>query len=92
MLDGNSNSVKDTFRFYEKLESKVKQYILSHSKIDEATYGSKIERYEFYLTAEDMLKYGLVDEIIGHSNQTHDLANAHPTLRPRLSRSRKKSI
>ena len=62
-MEGSVHSVKDTFRFSEKYEEKIKQYILSHTKIDEELY-SKIERYEWWLDADDMLKYGIVDEII----------------------------
>lgn len=62
-VEGTSSQVKDYFAFNEKYEEKIRDYILSHSNITEAEY-QKCERYEWYMTSEDMLKYGLVDEII----------------------------
>ena len=41
---------------------KLKDYILSHCKIDEDMYN-KVERREFWMDADDMLKYGIVDAI-----------------------------
>lgn len=63
-LEGSTTAVRDTFHFNEKYEKKLKDYILTHTKIDDAMY-EKIERQEFWMDAEDMLKYGIVDEIIG---------------------------
>lgn len=62
-LEGTTTAVKDTFHFNEKYEEKVRDYILSHTKIDEKMYH-EIERQEFWMDAEDMLKYGVVDEIL----------------------------
>lgn len=62
-LEGTTTAVKDTFHFNEKYEEKVRDYILSHTKIDEQMYH-EIERQEFWMDAEDMLKYGVVDEIL----------------------------
>lgn len=62
-MEGSLHSVRDTFNFSEVYENKVKEYILSHSKIDEEYY-SKIERKELWLDADEMLRLGVVDEII----------------------------
>lgn len=62
-MSGSSHAVRDTFKFSEKYEEKIKAYILSHTKIDEDMY-KEIERQEFWMDANDMLKYGIVDEII----------------------------
>ena len=62
-LEGNSSSVKDTFNFHQKFEDKIKEYTLSHSKITEAEYNA-MERYEWYMTSDDMLEKGLVDEVL----------------------------
>jgi ATP-dependent Clp protease protease subunit len=62
-VEGTSSQVKDYFEFNLKYEDKIKDFILSHSKITEEEY-QKMERYEWYMTSEDMLKYGLVTEII----------------------------
>lgn len=62
-LEGNSSSVKDTFNFHQKFENKIKEYTLSHSKITEDEYNT-MERYEWYMTSEDMLDKGLVNEVL----------------------------
>lgn len=62
-LAGSAHAVKDTFDFTQHYEEKIKDYILSHSKIDE-DYYEKIERKELWLDADEMLRLGIVDEII----------------------------
>ena len=62
-LEGSASAVRDTFHFNERYEERIKKYILSHSTIDEDTY-SKIERQEFWMDSDDMLKFGIVQEII----------------------------
>ena len=62
-MSGSTHAVRDTFKFSERYEEKIKNYILTHKKIDEKMYA-EIERQEFWMDAEDMLKYGIVDEII----------------------------
>lgn len=63
-FQGNASNVRDQFRFNEEFEQKIKEYTLSHSKISEEEY-EKYSKAEWYMTSEDMLKYGLVDEVIG---------------------------
>ena len=62
-LEGSLSQVKDTYNFSVKYENKIKDFVLSHSNFSEEEY-EKIERTELYLTAEDMLEKGLIDEII----------------------------
>lgn len=62
-LAGNSTSVKDTFLFHQKFEDKIKEYTLSHSNITLEEYNS-MERSEWYMTSDEMLEKGLVDEIL----------------------------
>ena len=63
ILSGTGSQVKDTFNFMEKYEEKIKDYALSHSNITEEEYNV-MDRKEWYMSAEDMLKYNLIDEII----------------------------
>lgn len=63
-LEGNANSVKDQFHFNEKMEEQIRDYTLSHSKITNEDY-ERMDRYEWYMLSDEMLKYGLVDEVIG---------------------------
>jgi ATP-dependent protease ClpP protease subunit len=45
----------------------VKDYVLTHSRISDDEYNLQWRR-EWYLTADELLKYGIVDEIIGVGN------------------------
>lgn len=62
-LQGTTSQIKDYYNFNQKYEEKIKDFILKNSRITEEEY-EKMSRYEWYMTSEDMLKYGLVDEII----------------------------
>lgn len=62
-LEGNTMSVKDHWEFYQSFDRLIKEYILSHSKITEEEY-TEMERHEWYMTSNEMLSKGLVDEVI----------------------------
>lgn len=62
-MEGSAHAVKDTFNFSQHYEEKIKEYILSHTKIDENLY-EKVERKEYWMDADEMLRLGIVDEII----------------------------
>ncbi|MDD4805001.1 MAG: ATP-dependent Clp protease proteolytic subunit [Candidatus Pacebacteria bacterium] len=60
---GACHAIKDQFKFSQRYEDRIKNYIISHSNIDEKLYA-EIERQEFWMDSDDMLKYGIVDMII----------------------------
>ena len=62
-MEGTAHAVKDTFNFSQHYEEKIKDYIITHTNIDEDLY-EKIERKEYWVDADEMLKLGIVDEII----------------------------
>ena len=62
-LGGNTSTVKDTVKFNERVEKTIKDYVLANTKITEDEYRES-ERKEWYLTANDMLEKGMVDEIL----------------------------
>ena len=62
-LSGTMNQVRDTFNFSEHYEKKIHDYVLSHSNIDEKYYD-EIDRKELWVDADEMLRLGIVDEII----------------------------
>lgn len=62
-MEGSAHAVKDTFDFSQHYEEKIKNYILTHTKIDENLYD-KIERKEYWMDADEMKRLGIVDEII----------------------------
>jgi len=55
---------QDQMEFQRKVEERVKQYILSRSKLTEKEYDSKL-RVEWYLFADEAKEKGFVDCIIG---------------------------
>lgn len=62
-MSGSAHSVKDAFNFSQHYEEKIKNYILSHTKIDEDLY-EKVERKEYWMDSDEMMRLGIVDEII----------------------------
>lgn len=56
--------VQDQMRFQQKVDERVKNYVLSHSKISEKEYDDNL-RVEWYLFAEEAKEKGFVDYIIG---------------------------
>lgn len=55
---------QDQMEFNKKVEERVKRYILSHSKLTEEEYDSKL-RVEWYMFADEAKEKGFVDYIIG---------------------------
>lgn len=62
-MEGSAHAVKDTFDFSQHYEDKIKDYIISHTNIDQDFY-SRIERKEYWMDADEMKRVGIVDEII----------------------------
>ncbi len=62
-LEGSSHSVRDTFKFTERYEEYIKDYVLSHTNFTEDFY-KEIERQEYWMTTQDMLDHEIIDIII----------------------------
>lgn len=63
-FSGESLSVEDAMDFNKRIDKKVRAFITSHTKVTEQEY-TEHERKQWFFDAEDMLKYGFVDKIIG---------------------------
>ena len=61
-LGGSSDSVMDNMDSIRKHQDKIKQFILSKTKITEETYQAQY-RKEWNLDSDEMLEYGIIDEI-----------------------------
>lgn len=62
-MEGTAHAVKDTFDFSQRYDEMIKEYIISHTNIDTELYD-KIERKEYWMDAQEMLRLGIVDEIV----------------------------
>lgn len=62
-MGGNTTSVFDTLDFQKAYEKRVKRLVVECTKFTEKEYD-KNYRKELYLDSDDMLKYGVVDEIL----------------------------
>ena len=63
-VSSTSKKAKNTMNFYDRLDERIKQYILSNTKISADLYDEK-EDEEWYLFADtDGLEHGIIDEII----------------------------
>lgn len=63
-IGGESTSVEDVMNFNKSVDDKIRQYVINNTNISEKEYQEH-QRKQWYLTADEMLKFGLVDEIIG---------------------------
>jgi ATP-dependent Clp protease protease subunit len=55
---------QDQMKFQRKIEERVKEYIISRSRLTDSEYDSKL-RVEWYLFADEAKEKGFVDYIIG---------------------------
>lgn len=62
-VGGNMSAVFDTIAFQKKYEEKVKDFVVSNTEFTNEEYD-KNYRVQLYLTSEDMVKFGVVDEIL----------------------------
>ena len=62
-LSGSTNDVNDIQEFNKKVDLTLKNYILENTFISKELY-EKNERSQFYLTAQELFHYGIIDEII----------------------------
>ena len=63
-ISGETLSAEDTMAFNKRINDKIKTFIITHTKISEEEYVQN-ERKQWFLDADDLYKYGFVNEIIG---------------------------
>lgn len=61
--EGSMQAMRQVQAFHNKISRLSKQYILSHTKMTEQFYDDH-QYDEYYMTAEEMLELGIIDEII----------------------------
>lgn len=62
-LEGTASQVKSANNYLTGQEERIKQVFLSRTKINQKTYKKHVDE-DWFFTAEDALKYGLVDKIV----------------------------
>lgn len=62
-FQGTSQQIEQAQQNYKKQIEQMKKYILNNTTIDEKTFN-KNKNKDWYLTSEDLEKYGIVDGII----------------------------
>lgn len=63
-VGGESTSVEDVMNFNKGVDNKIRDYIIANTNITEELYDAH-HRKQWYISAEEMLEYGLINEIIG---------------------------
>lgn len=60
----SSNKVQDQMDFFKKIEARIKDHVLTHTKVTQKMYEKKA-RVEWYMLADEARDLGFVDAIIG---------------------------
>lgn len=63
-VQNSSSKAKDTMKFYENIDERVKRHVLTHTKMAEEYYDSHYDQ-ELYLYADSAKELGAVDLIVG---------------------------
>lgn len=69
---GSSTKVRDQMEFQKRVEKRMKDYIISRSKLTAEEYDSKL-RVEWYLFADEAKEKGFTDYIIGVDCEIDDM-------------------
>lgn len=64
VIINSGTKVKDQMEFQDKIEARIKDYVLERTNVTEQEYDTHL-RQEWYLFADEAKKYGMVDCIIG---------------------------
>lgn len=70
----SSNKSQDTMKYWKMLDDKVRSCIVENSNISAAIYKKK-ERIEWWMMAQEALKYGLIDHIITNFDEVAETPN-----------------
>lgn len=64
VIQNSSSKAKDTMQFFNSMDQRLKEHVLSHTKMTEEFY-EKIYDQEYWIFADDAQSLGIVDKIIG---------------------------
>lgn len=63
---------QDQMEFQKRVEARVREYVISHSRVTEEEYDSKL-RVEWYLFADEAKEKGFTDYIIGEDCSLNEI-------------------
>lgn len=58
-----TSKTRDHFKFQEKIEARIKEHVVSSSKIDSELYD-KMYKTEWYIFGDEAVELGMVDELL----------------------------
>ncbi len=62
-FQGTAEQIEEAQKNYKKQIEQMKSYILANTNIDEKTFN-KNRNKDWYLSSDELLKYGIIDEVI----------------------------
>ena len=62
-----SKTAADIMAFNDRVDEDIRQFILKNTNIKQEQYDAQA-RHQWFLSSNEMLEYGLIDEIIGSEN------------------------
>lgn len=72
VIINSGTKVKDQMEFNKQMEERIKQYVLSRTKITSEMYDSQVRR-EWYMFADEAKELGVTDYIIGKDCTINDI-------------------
>lgn len=63
-ISAESGTTLDIIRWSEEFDNRLRAYVLTHTSVPAKVYDEH-KRKQWFLSAKEMLEYGIVDEIIG---------------------------
>ena len=63
-VSSSGSKAKDTMKFYDRIDERVKAHVISHTEMSEEFYDDHYDQ-ELYLYADEAKELGVIDEIVG---------------------------
>lgn len=73
-ISNSTSKAKDTMKFFDSMEQRTKEYVLSRTKMTEEFYD-KIYDQEYWMYAQEAKELGCIDKIIGEDIELDDILN-----------------
>ncbi|WP_346961268.1 ATP-dependent Clp protease proteolytic subunit [Clostridium sp.] len=71
-IQNSTSKAKDTMKFFDNMEKRTKQYVLSRTKISEEFYD-KIYDQEYWMFSDEAKALGCIDKIVGEDISLNEI-------------------